>query len=232
MPAKYDAVIFDLFGTLVDNPEVPGPIQAASDQYLADLAAAISVPTEQLLRLWRETADERMKGHFPTPEGYITHLCQELGVDPGADQVIQAAGIRLDFLREHLVPRPDSKATMSQLKSSGYKIGLISDCSPETSLTWPSISLAPLVDAAILSSEVGMKKPDPRIYKLACTRLGVASDRCLYVGDGSSDELAGAARVGMTPIRIRVPYEIWPNDPFPWSGPEISAVSQVLEHLE
>ena len=53
------------------------------------------------------------------------------------------------------------------------------------------------------------------------------------MGDGESDELGGAARAGMHPIRIRVPYEQRPDDEVHrWDGPEISDLSQVLMHLE
>ena len=183
------------------------------------------------MRLWEETAVARALGRFHTPEGCINYLCHEVGVDPGVEQVSKGANIRLDYLREHLVPRPESEETLTLLKTSGYKIGLISDCSPETPLLWPNLPLAPLIDVAIFSSEVGIKKPDPGVYELACTQLYVAAERCLYVGDGASDELAGAARVGMEPIRIRVPYERRPDDALSWSGAEISALTQVFEHL-
>lgn len=173
----------------------------------------------------------RDEGVFPSAEGYFTYVCHEFGVHPEADRVASAARLRLDQIRRQLVPRRDSRETLARLRGLGYRIGLISDCTWETASLWPGTPLAPLVDAAILSCRVGVKKPTPQIYELACDQLGVVPGRCLYVGDGSSDELAGAARMGMEPIRIRVPYERRPDDLQSWSGPEISALAQVFDHL-
>ncbi len=228
---KYDAVIFDLYGTLVDNPEAPGLKLNAYNRALEETASILRVPVDEFLRVWRSTSDMRMTGVFPSTEGYLAHLCHELGVHPEDSRVAHAARMRLDVGRGQLVPRRDSLGTLARLRKSGYRIGLISDCSREGALLWPGTPLAPLVDAAVLSCEAGIKKPDPRIYKMTCAHLGVVPDRCLYVGDGASDELAGATRVGMVPVRIRVPYERRPDDAQSWSGPEISSISQVFEHL-
>lgn len=231
MRRRYDAVIFDLFGTLVDNPEGPGRSLSTYNRAIEDTAAILGAPADAFTRLWRATSGMRMTGVFPSAEGYMAHLCRELGVHPDDGRLAQAARIRLEAVGRQLVPRHDSLDTLAQLRRSGYKIGLISDCSRETAVHWPGTPLAPLVDAAVLSCEVGVKKPDARIYALACARLGVVPERCLYVGDGESDELAGAQRAGMVPVRIRVPYERRADDAQSWSGPEVSAVSQVSEHL-
>jgi putative hydrolase of the HAD superfamily len=90
-----------------------------------------------------------------------------------------------------------------------------------------------LIDEAILSCSVGMKKSDPRIYELACQRLQVSPDRCLYVGDGGSSELTGATEMGMHAVLIRAPYD----DTIggyreEWPGQRISTLSEVLALLE
>ena len=45
-----------------------------------------------------------------------------------------------------------------------------------------------------------MVKPDSDIYQHACKNLGVAPSDCIFIGDGNSDELQGAAQVGMLPF--------------------------------
>ena len=231
MQRRYDAIIFDLFGTLVDNPEAPGRSLGAYNRAIEDTASILGAPVDEFARIWRATSAMRMTGAFSSVEGYMAHLCRELGVHPDDSRLAHAARIRLDAVGRQLVPRHDSIETLARLRLSGYKIGLISDCSRETAVHWPSTPLAPLVDAAVLSCKVGVKKPDSKIYELACAQIGVAPERCLYVGDGESDELAGARRVGMVPVRIRVPHERRPDDGQTWSGPEVSSLSQVLEHL-
>src|SRR5206468_8569944 len=74
--------------------------------------------------------------------------------------------------------------------------------------------LAPHVDDVVLSCAVGMSKPDPRIYRLACEHLDVTPEQCLFVGDGANDELAGAERVGMRAVCVLPPGRtepIWPE---------------------
>jgi putative hydrolase of the HAD superfamily len=50
---------------------------------------------------------------------------------------------------------------------------------------------------------VRLKKPDPRIYQLACDRLGLRPEDCLYIADGENHELAAAAKVGLGTLLLR-----------------------------
>ena len=122
----------------------------------------------------------------------------------------------------------DTIDTLTWLRESDYKIGLISDCGPDTAAVWGETSFAPLIDEAILSCSVGLKKPDPRIYRLACQRLQVSPNRCLYVGDGGSSELTGATEMGMRAVLIRAPYDDEVGGyREEWSGQRISTLGEV-----
>ena len=94
------------------------------------------------------------------------------------------------------------------------------------------MGLDDLLDAPIFSSVVKVRKPDPRIYLLACERLSVAPGACLFVGDGGSRELSGAAVAGMTPVCIRSAtedgYDAHRVDAEIWHGPSIKALQEVL----
>jgi len=54
--------------------------------------------------------------------------------------------------------------------------------------------------AALFSCHEKRMKPDPAIYRRTAERIGVACARCLFVGDGGSDEHAGASSVGMKTV--------------------------------
>jgi putative hydrolase of the HAD superfamily len=148
----------------------------------------------------------------------------------------RAVEMRVDFVRGVLVPRDDAASTLATLRDRGLKVGVISDCSEEVVAAWPSTPLAPLVHEAVLSAAVGMKKPDPGIYALACRRLGVEPSACLFVGDGGSRELTGATAVGMDAVLIRVPDDAGDNafrrDAEEWTGTRVAALQQVLELAE
>ena len=193
----YSAVIFDLFGTLVDD------FASSVGQMHAELAAALAVPYEAFMQLWRQTSAMRTIGAFQTVEASIEHVCGIMGVQVGAEQMTKAVAIRLQHTRRALDPRPDAVATLARLKDQDYKIGLISNCSIEIPILWPETTFADLVESPIFSSRERAKKPDPRIYHLACERLGVMPEHCLYLADGENYELTAAAEVGLRPVLLR-----------------------------
>ena len=78
-------------------------------------------------------------------------------------------------------------------------------CSSDVEEAWDETELASHLDEVVLSCTVGLTKPDPRIYELACERLEVSPGDCLFVGDGANDELAGAERVGMRAVCVLPP---------------------------
>ena len=62
--------------------------------------------------------------------------------------------------------------------------------------------LAPHLEFVIDSAEVGIEKPDPRIFHAATQRLGLPPARCAYVGDIYEIDVLGALGAGLTPILI------------------------------
>jgi putative hydrolase of the HAD superfamily len=230
---KYAAVIFDLFGTLVDNFSFEG-----YERVLHEMALALGLRGGDFARLWAEEAtfNMRLTGAFGGVEGNIEHVCVALGGDPEPSRIAAAARMRVEFTRRGLLPRADAVHTLSTLRAAGCKTGLVSDCTAEVPLLWSDTPLAPLMDATVFSCVELVKKPDPRMYELACERLAVAPGDCLYVGDGGSRELTGAAKAGMHPVLIRVPYDRM-YDPFrpdaeEWKGPRISTLEEILALVE
>lgn len=228
---KYSAVIFDLFGTLVDNSS-----RAEYERILSEMAMVLSAPRQEFTQLWFDTFDLRTTGVLVSPEGNIDYICRQLGVSYTDIQLRQASGIRFNLTLNSLRPRPDAIDTLNILKNQQYRIGLISDCSSEVPAAWKDTPFAAIIDAPVFSCVVGMKKPDPRIYQMALDKLGVEAKDCLYIGDGSSRELSGAQAVGMNPVLIRVPHEMNPDayriDEEEWYGPAISSLSEVLGLLK
>ena len=70
---KYKAVIFDLFGTLVDNP---GIVEDASA--LRETSSILKIPHNDFLKLWNDTAEKRTTGSFKTLEDNLEYICREL----------------------------------------------------------------------------------------------------------------------------------------------------------
>lgn len=224
---EYAAVIFDLFGTLVDNFSLP-----EYEGVLTRMASVCSLPCKEFVHLWHTTFNERATGIFPSIDGNIQYICRRLKISPEHDRIKLAVRIRFEFTRRSLRPRDDAVETLTQLRAKGHKIGLISDCTAEVPALWQDTPFASVIDVAVFSCSVGVKKPDPRIYNLTCERLAVTPRQCLYVGDGSSNELTGASRVGMHSVLIRVPHEAGYGahriDGEDWHGVAVSALKDVL----
>ena len=195
---NYSAVIFDLFGTLIND--ITGP---PYNQAITEMASILSVDEDDFNELWFGTLYERNTGRFVTLEDNIKYICEKLGISATDGEIRDAAIIRYDLAKQSMmVPRSNSLYTLSQLRGQNYKIGLISDCSPSEPLIWPDTPFAQLFDVATFSCIVNMKKPDPNIYKLTASKLNVRCTDCLYIGNGGSNEISGAFEVGMYPVLI------------------------------
>ena len=225
--ARFQAVLFDFFGTLVDSLSA-----SAHNAAVRAMARAVGAPGDAFLERWLEDYDARGSGRWETVEDCVVHPCQVLGVPVDTARVAEAAHTRTAFIRDGLVLRPDARETLQAIKARGLKTGLITDCPPELPSLWPELGLAELIDAPIFSSVVKVRKPDPRIYLLACERLAVEPQACLFVGDGGSRELSGAENAGMTAVCIRAASEFGYDphriDAETWHGATIGALSEVL----
>lgn len=225
---KYKAVIFDLFGTLIKNYPL-----AESHAVLRRMAMELSIPAESFIEKWDEAFPDRMTGVLRNFQHCIESVCKKMGV-PVTDETIElAANIRLQLNIYETAPRDEALEVLSNLKKSGLKTGLLSDCSSETVLLWKDFPIAPLIDSPVFSCVEGTKKPDPRLYRKAAENLGVSQEKCIYVGDGIGQELHGAAGTGMFAVQILVPgeddYDRYRGD---WNGPVITSLREVLNLVE
>lgn len=168
-------------------------------------------------RLWNELLTQRSRWRLVGEERdpYIllsTLACQ---ANPEIDDAVvrKALDIRAQRFRDCFSRIPPEKVrTLRTLRSSGFRLGLISNADAMEVAPWGECSLAGLFDVELFSCEVGMVKPEHQIYELCLARLGLGADECLFVGDGGSGELVGAKEVGMTPVFISgVMSELWPE---------------------
>ena len=119
---KYQAVIVDLFGTLVDN-WAPQDFKAVNQ----GLGTALDVSIDDIEKVWREHGDSFFKGTHGGVEGAMEHMCRVLGTGVEPARIAYASHRWVEFSRRMLSPRPDALQTLRALKSKGPKIGLISD---------------------------------------------------------------------------------------------------------
>ncbi len=221
-------MIFDLFGTLVPSFSVEDYTGAVTE-----VAACVGANASAFTRLWmtNERSRKHMSGHYSTMAAGVLDICNELNVSLGEIAASKAEGILSDVVRRGLTPRPGAIETLMQLKRSGLKLGLMSDCSSEMPLIWSETPFAKHFDEALFSCSVGFVKPDPRFYELTCQKLSVQPKQCFYIGD-RGDELFGAEAVGMDAALICPPAEesiIMSREATRnWVGPRIASLTEVL----
>ena len=217
---NYKAVIFDLFGTLVHKFPVDESIKV-----LWDMAEVLDVDADAFTQLWFDSFSERHSGCFPDLEADVDYVSQKLGVQPDEEQVRKAAQINLDYVATHIVPRKGAVGLLSWLRDEGYKTGLISNWSDEVPTVWNDVPLSDYFDVSVFSCRVGIMNPDPRIYYMACDKLSLKPEECLFVGDGDSGELSGASGVGMSTVLIS------DDEVEHWKGRQISSLEEITAML-
>lgn len=223
---KFDTVIFDLFGTLVTR------FMSSVGEMHKEMADLLTVPYEQFNPLWNQTTEMRVVGAFATVEASIKYVLNEMNVDAQAEQINQAVAIRMAYIKKALRPKAHAISTLNQLKRRRYKTGLLSNCSVEIPLLWQETDFASAIDTPIFSCLTRLKKPDERIYHLACEQLGSKPESCLYIADGEEYELAAAAKVGLQPVLIRSsseePLSELHREAREWRGLAIATLPEVL----
>jgi len=193
----YRAVVFDFFGTLTRSVQ-RGPQHA-------EIARSLGADPEAVRGVLDRTFRARARGRYGSAEATLRWVIEQAGGRPRTDQLRAGVPARVDALKADTRLRADAVSALAAIKRRGLSTALISDCTHELPAFLPSLPVAPLLDTTIYSVRLGVCKPDPRIYLAACEDLGVRPDECLYVGDGGSHELTGAAAVGMTPVRLAAP---------------------------
>jgi putative hydrolase of the HAD superfamily len=227
---KYKAVIFDLFGTLVDSYDVVGYASA-----LRETSSLLGITHEQFIKLWSETSERRTTGVFKTLEENLAYICQELNVPVKPFNINLAKMVRYDYISLALTPRPYAIEVLSQLKADSYKMALISNCSAEPPDLWPVTPFAPFFTASLFSSVTGILKPDPRVYLMAAEKLGVQPADCVFIDD-TARNLNAATGLGMYSILYRNPEEtedlqvVRPKEE--WDGPAVTSLPEILDLLE
>jgi putative hydrolase of the HAD superfamily len=216
---RFRAVVFDLWQTLV-----PWDVEE-SKRFHRELADAVGVEPNLFWESWISANHLPDRNTGPIDE-HFRALFAELGVDPDLELVLR---MRRERAKRSLTPRPGALLTLEELRRRGHLLGMISVCTQDVPQVWDETPLGREFDAAVFSCEVGVSKPDARIYEIACERLGVEAGDCLFVGDGANDELPGAERVGMTSVQLRVPGEVLTESGQAWRGATVDSLEEVLQ---
>lgn len=194
------AVLFDLYDTLVRVDD------AGLTAKVATCAELATVDADVFRRGWFAVSMESNLGKYETIEARVGAVLRGVGRTPTADVVAAIAGIERAFLTAHVRPFPDAAGALGTLRADGLKLAIVSNASASAKIVMECCGLLPLVDAVVLSSDVGDVKPNPAIYYRTLDILEVPPAAGCFVGDGNDRELDGAKAVGLRAVLLRRNY--------------------------
>jgi putative hydrolase of the HAD superfamily len=164
------------------------------------LAESLGVSVEDWLAELEKTRLDRDRGKLTTAASYDQAL-RGLGIEPAPGQIDDLVRRDTEFNRAHTRLYDDTIPFFEWLRSEGILIALVSNCADTTRGLLEHLGVIPLVDAVVLSCEVGSAKPSPEIYVTALADLGVAAADAVFIDDQPTFCM-GAEAVGVRPIQI------------------------------
>lgn len=203
------AVLFDFHGTLAQVEDPVEWVTAAAEECGVTLERArATVLADRLVTAGRAGG--------PVPTRVPPHLAEAFADRDLYEHAHRAAytglaatvGAGLEGFEEALYERllrpdgwvlyADTAGTLGALKEAGVPVAVVSNIGFDIRPLFDAWGFTALVDAFVLSYEVGRIKPDPAIFLRACGVLGVEPERALMVGDTPAD--AGAVRAGLATL--------------------------------
>lgn len=133
--------------------------------------------------------------------GMYSLLCKKLGVEDEAMAI--ARRVYDEFGRpDRWALYTDVRPAFERLRSAGLRVGIISNWDSRLVSLLNGLGLGDVLDDIVSSADVRLHKPDPRIFELACSRVGVSPESAAHVGDHHYADILGARAVGMHAILI------------------------------
>lgn len=201
MQKNIEAIFLDVGNTLriVIKDE---KFMAESKQQLVDLVGANMSPEAFFEHLEGRYAILRKRAKEKLIEASEKEMwTQWMLPDYPAEKIAPLSGKLTRLWRDcdgRRVPREDVKETVIELSRRGYLLGIIANTITETEIPdWlEDDGLTGYFKTVILSSKVGVRKPDPEIYWEAARRIGVEPAKCMYVGDNPLRDFEGTRAAG------------------------------------
>ncbi len=139
-------------------------------------------------------------GRLSKSEGF-GQLLRDSGVVPRPELLRALVDRDRDLLLATARLYDDAIGFLKQIRARGIKIAIVSNCSEHTRRLLTELGIDVLVDALVLSCEVGVAKPDAKIFRYALDQLDVAAGAAVFVDD-QADYCAGAVALGITTAQI------------------------------
>jgi putative hydrolase of the HAD superfamily len=127
------------------------------------------------------------------------------------------------------VPMPHAQETLLALQARGIKLGLVTNGKSKVqNEKVDALGLRDFLDLILVSEDVGIKKPDPRIFEIALEHLQLETSQVWMVGDHPVNDVLGARGAGLTGVWLKNANHTWPDAV---RGLELELLPELLESL-
>jgi HAD superfamily hydrolase (TIGR01509 family) len=192
---RIDGVLIDFSGTLFrlevnDNWLAAEHGAAQAERILQALTAPVASGTHLPAHMVPDW--ERRDLDPETHATVYTESLRRCGLtEPGAAE----AAYRRMLEPSSWQPYPDTRAALERLRDKGIPVAVVSNIAWDVRTSFDRFDLTGLVTDFVLSFQEGSVKPDEKIFRVACDRLGVEPKHALMIGD-SLEADGGAATIG------------------------------------
>lgn len=198
------AVTLDATGTLF----APGDLAADYARILGRHGVALDRAQLATLlpEVWREfacaadPARDRFASHPGGARGFWRDVVDRVTARAGA---ARASPFAFAELYDHFARAAawrvydEVPAALSQLAAAGVRLAVVSNWDERLPRLLHELGLAERFAAIVVSAEVGVEKPHPRIFAVAAERLGERPERILHIGDRRLEDVEGAQAAGL-----------------------------------
>jgi putative hydrolase of the HAD superfamily len=200
-------IIFDLFHTLTANKS---ELKESLFKYTYQV---LGVSRQEWEKQLFEQSRFRLSGEERDHLNFISKMARSINPLIDDSLIKDAVNNRANRFSEKLLNIPEHNITLLKvLRSHSMKLGLVSNADCGEISSWNLSPLASYFDSAVFSCYVGYVKPEPEIFLRCLSDIGLFAGDCLFVGDGGSQELLAASRLGFTTIMVTgVIQELWPE---------------------
>jgi putative hydrolase of the HAD superfamily len=197
MPA---AVLLDALGTLIELerpwPHLVAELGARGVVVSEDDARAAMLAEMAYYRAHHDEASDRprLRDLRRRCAAVVQEsLCTPLALADVEEALLAAVRFR---------PYPEVPEALRRLRADGARLAVVSNWDVSLHDVLERTRLRPLVDAVVISAELGVAKPDPAIFRAALERLGANADDALHAGDSLEHDVAGARAAGLEAVLV------------------------------
>jgi putative hydrolase of the HAD superfamily len=223
------AIFFDAGNTLIHMDYHAIAAALGREGVVASVAEVRSAEWRARVRLDASFAPGGSTELPSTGDRYLALLLEELGVRSVPTLSAMAA-----WRRGYNPPRglwteldPAAEPALRLARQAGVATAVVSNSNGTIAGILQTIGLARHLDFVIDSSEVGVEKPDPRIFRIALERAAVQPAEAAYIGDLYSIDVLGARAAGLDAV-LMDPGHCWPLRDCPTAPTVLDAVRHVL----